>query len=52
MKLEGRYCRDREARPGAHADALWQAVKGDDRLWTYMSFGPFADGKAFAELAR
>jgi len=34
--------------PAAHADALWHGLKGHDRLWTYMSYGPFADGKAFA----
>jgi RimJ/RimL family protein N-acetyltransferase len=31
-----------------HGDALWQALQGDDRLWTYMAYGPFADPSAFA----
>ena len=48
VKLEGRYCRVEKLDPGAHADALWHALKGHDELWTYMNFGPFADGKAFA----
>ena len=48
IKLEGRYCRVEKLEPGIHADALWQTLKGHDRVWTYMAFGPFADGKAFA----
>ncbi len=32
-----------------HADALWQAVKGHDALWTYMSGGPFSDFDAFSD---
>src|SRR5690606_1527342 len=27
--------------------ALWDAVRGDDSLWTYMGYGPFADEAAF-----
>ena len=30
-----------------HGAALWQAVKGHDALWTYMSYGPFADSPRF-----
>jgi RimJ/RimL family protein N-acetyltransferase len=48
VRLEGRYCRVEKLDPAQHGDALWQAVKGHDRLWTYMGYGPFADGKAFA----
>ncbi len=48
VKLEGRHCRIEKLDPSRHGDALWQAVKGDDRLWPYMGYGPFADGKAFA----
>jgi RimJ/RimL family protein N-acetyltransferase len=48
VRLEGRYCRVERLDPAAHGDALWRAFKGHDRIWTYMSFGPFADGKAFA----
>ena len=32
-----------------HDAALWEAVKDDERLWTYMSsYGPFADFAAFS----
>ena len=45
---EGRTCRIEKLDPARHADGLWQALKGDDRTWTYMGYGPFADGKVFA----
>ena len=31
-----------------HAADLWQAFRGHDPIWTYMSYGPFADEAAFA----
>lgn len=34
-----------------HAAPLWEAVKGDDALWTYMWFGPFVDFDAFGKFA-
>ena len=34
--------------PHRHGAALWRTVRGDDRLWTYMGYGPFADEAAFA----
>ena len=49
VTLEGRYGRVERLAPH-HAAALWQAVKVDDPIWTYMStYGPFADAAAFAE---
>jgi RimJ/RimL family protein N-acetyltransferase len=36
-----------------HAASLWDAIEGDDELWTYMGYGPFPrreDFAAFAEL--
>ncbi len=45
--LEGRLCRIEKLDPVTHGDALWDAVAGDDRLWTYMAFGPFADRATF-----
>ncbi len=45
---EGRTCRIEKLDPARHADGLWQALKADDRTWTYMGYGPFADGKVFA----
>ena len=33
--------------------ALWDAVKGHDHIWTYMScYGPFADATTFSRLGR
>lgn len=36
-----------------HAPSLWDAIEGDDELWTYMWYGPFArreDFFAFADV--
>ncbi len=47
VTLAGRHGRV-EKLGEAHAAALWAAVKGHDRIWTYMpSYGPFADAAAF-----
>ena len=47
--LEGRYGRLEKLAP-QHAAALWEAVRGHDHIWTYMSgYGPFADGQTFNE---
>ena len=42
MKLAGRY--GSVVRLDARRDggSLWQALRGDDGTWTYMSYGPFA----------
>ena len=48
VTLEGRY--GRVERLAQHHDAaLWNAVKGHDRIWTYMSYGPLADFAGFSE---
>src|SRR5207253_10373558 len=48
VTLEGRY--GRVERLAQHHDAaLWNAVKGYDQIWTYMSYGPLADFTAFSE---
>jgi RimJ/RimL family protein N-acetyltransferase len=44
--LEGRFGRI-EKLSMKHAAALWDAVKGNDTIWTYMAYGPFADRKTF-----
>jgi RimJ/RimL family protein N-acetyltransferase len=45
--LAGRYVRLEPLDPAAHGDALWRAAyDGSDearRMWTYLSYGPFAD---------
>jgi len=46
--LEGRYALIEKLDPHRHAAALWRAVRDDDRLWTYMGYGPFAGEAAFA----
>ena len=49
VTLQGRYGRIEKLAP-AHAAALWDAMKGQDRLWTYMpSYGPFPDAAAFSQ---
>src|SRR5262249_50495597 len=31
-----------------HEADLWAALRGHDRVWTYMAYGPFADRPAFS----
>jgi RimJ/RimL family protein N-acetyltransferase len=47
VTLQGRFGRLEHLRAD-HAASLWQAVQGHDRIWTYMSSGPFSDEAAFA----
>ncbi len=50
VTLTGRFGRLEKLAP-AHAEALWEAVRGHDRIWTYSpSSGPFADAAAFTAL--
>jgi RimJ/RimL family protein N-acetyltransferase len=46
VALAGRFGRV-EKLEARHAADLWRAVKGDDTLWPYMGYGPFADEAAF-----
>jgi RimJ/RimL family protein N-acetyltransferase len=47
--LEGRHGR-LEKLAAHHTAALWEAVRGHDHIWTYMSsYGPFADGNTFVD---
>ena len=49
VTLEGRYGRV-ERLDKRHTADLWDAVKGHDAIWTYMSaYGPFKDVKEFAD---
>ena len=48
VTLSGSSVRLEKLDPARHGDALWRALKGDDSVWTYMSYGPFKDGPAFA----
>ena len=48
VTLQGRTCTIEKLDAARHGPGLWQAVRGHDTIWTYMSYGPFADGGAFA----
>jgi RimJ/RimL family protein N-acetyltransferase len=49
VTLQGRFGRLENLKP-EHAESLWQAVQGHDRIWTYMpGYGPFADAASFKE---
>lgn len=45
--LEGRFVRLEPVDPEAHAGPLWRASHDGSeeaaRMWTYLSYGPFAD---------
>lgn len=48
VTLTGRYGRVEKLKP-EHAPTLWDAVKGDDSIWTYMSqYGPFESAPEFS----
>lgn len=49
VTLQGRHGSVARLDAARHAADLWQAVRGHDEIWTYMSaYGPFADETAFA----
>jgi RimJ/RimL family protein N-acetyltransferase len=45
--LEGRTVILEKLDPARHGSPFWEAVRGDDSVWTYMGYGPFADEAAF-----
>jgi RimJ/RimL family protein N-acetyltransferase len=47
VSLPGRHGAVERLQPAKHGASLWEAVRGHDRLWTYMAYGPFADEGAF-----
>ncbi|HMN86654.1 MAG TPA: GNAT family protein [Bauldia sp.] len=47
VSLAGRTCLVEKTDPARDGDALFDAVRSDDSLWTYMGYGPFADRGAF-----
>lgn len=50
VRLEGRYGRIEKLKTDHHGRSLWEAVRGHDGIWTYMStYGPFADELTFIE---
>src|SRR5579862_896071 len=49
VRLEGRCGAVEHLDISRHRGSLWQALRGQDSLFTYMPFGPFADEKAFSD---
>jgi RimJ/RimL family protein N-acetyltransferase len=49
VKLEGRYGTVVRLDAARHGPDLWGAVRGQDQIWDYLSYGPFADAAAFAD---
>ena len=45
--LKGRFGGIEKLDPARHRAGLWQAFEGHDHIWTYLPYGPFADGEAF-----
>jgi RimJ/RimL family protein N-acetyltransferase len=47
--LKGRYVTLTPLDPASHGEALWEGTRGKDneRLWLYLSEGPFTDRSAF-----
>lgn len=48
VTLRGRYGAVEKLDAARHGADLWEAVRGHDAIWTYMAYGPFTDGTAFA----
>ncbi len=46
--LEGRFGRVEKLDAKSHTEGLWDAVRSDATLWTYLGYGPFADAAEFA----
>jgi RimJ/RimL family protein N-acetyltransferase len=49
VALTGRYGTVERLDPARHRASLWDAVRGHDKIWTYMAYGPFADEAAFSD---
>ncbi len=47
VTLQGHHAILEKLDPVRHGPALREAVRGDEALWTYMGYGPFADDAAF-----
>lgn len=48
VRLEGRLVALEKLDPVRHSLELWAAVKDDESIWDYMSYGPFSDAGTFA----
>ena len=49
IALQGRFGGVEKLDASRHGAALWEAVRGDHAIWSYMAYGPFANEAAFAE---
>jgi RimJ/RimL family protein N-acetyltransferase len=49
VALTGRYGTVERLDPSRHRASLWDAVRGHDKIWTYMAYGPFAAEAAFSD---
>ncbi len=47
--MEGRFCRLEAADANRHAEGLFEAARtdADDRMWTYLPYGPFDSADAY-----
>ena len=48
-RLAGRWSTLEPLDSARHADALYRSLSGPPELWTYLSYGPFANQKQFAD---
>src|SRR3984893_10115551 len=49
VTLTGRYGNVERLDPSSHAAGLWDAVRGHDKIWTYMAYGPFEEEGGFSD---
>jgi RimJ/RimL family protein N-acetyltransferase len=47
ISLAGRFGSVERLDSTRHGESLWEAIRGHDQIWTYMSYGPFADRTTF-----
>jgi RimJ/RimL family protein N-acetyltransferase len=47
VTLTGRFGAVERLDAARHGAGLWEVLRGHDRLWTYLFYGPFADRAAF-----
>ncbi len=48
VTITGRFGRLERLNAERHTADLWSAMRGQDRIWTYIPAGPFAEEQAFA----
>jgi RimJ/RimL family protein N-acetyltransferase len=49
VTLAGRYGSVERLAAARHHANLWDALAGDDQIWTYMGYGPFANAAVFSD---